>query len=47
MEARVGAWIRGIMRICAGNGSEGKVRGVERGPLAVVRYVSVAMDVMR
>lgn len=47
MEARVGEWERGMMRMWQGKGREGYVVEVLRGPLAVVRYVSVAIEVMR
>lgn len=47
MVARVGECASGIMRMWPGLVSDGKVVGVESGPLAVVRYVSVAIEVMR
>lgn len=37
----------GMMSICAGNVRAGYVEAVLRGPLAVVRYVSFAIEVIR
>lgn len=47
MLARVEECSRGMMRRWVGEEREGKVDEVLRGPLAVVRYVSLAMEVMR
>lgn len=47
MVSRVPVCASGMMRMWPGMGSEGKVVGVGRGPLAVVRYVSVPIEVMR
>jgi hypothetical protein len=46
MSERVGACVMGMMRMCEGKGRLGKIFEVGNGPLAVVRYASVAMDVM-
>ena len=44
---KVGECENGMIKICPGNPSDGNVSCVLRGPFAVVRYVSLPIEVMR